>query len=105
ALVDAAGNIYQPTLKVATIVPDDKFGTVLSFEGNSQAVEVADHPAFNITGDLTLAVWVYLAAPIPDWTRIIGKGTEKIGNETYGLWVKQSTNIWWFEQLGTDPFL
>ena len=93
----------QPTVQGAVVVSDPKFGRALQISGNNQSVAVEHHPLMNIGGDLSLALWISLAEPLTTWTRVVGKGRETAGVETFGLWVNAATNTWWFQQLGPSP--
>jgi hypothetical protein len=56
----------------------------LSFNGTSGVVTIPSTPELTITGDLTIALWVYKNSEAADWVRLVGKGTTTV--RTYGVW-------------------
>jgi hypothetical protein len=58
---DSSGNNYNGTITGATWFNDPVHGWCLNFDGSGDWVSIPDTAALNITGDITIAAWVYLA--------------------------------------------
>jgi len=56
----------------------------LGFNGSSGVVTIPSTPALTITGDLTIALWIYKQSEAGDWVRLVGKGTSAV--RTFGVW-------------------
>lgn len=80
------------------LMPDEKFGACMCFDGKADYLEVASTADLQITGDLTLSAWVYIEKGQDDWVRIVGKGNTNDRN--YGLWYNTNENTWLFQQYG-----
>ena len=79
------------------LIPDETFGAVLAFDGSGDFVETADQPALQLTGDMSLAAWIYIdKKEVNDWVRVVGKGTGYARN--YGIWYHPVANQWLFQQ-------
>jgi hypothetical protein len=58
---DSSGNNYNGTITGATWFNDPVHGWCLNFDGSGDWVSIPDTAALNITGDITIAAWVYFA--------------------------------------------
>jgi hypothetical protein len=92
---DSSGNgltgnfVNTPTW--TTSVPTTSFTDVsaLTFNGTNASFSVPNNAALTITGDMTVAFWVYRTATTADWTRMVGKGSSFTARN-YGVWTGPS---------------
>lgn len=56
----------------------------LSFDGTTGFVSIPSTPALTITGDITIALWIYKNVEAGDWVRLVGKGASAV--RTFGVW-------------------
>jgi len=83
---DSSGNENDGTIfGGATYVDNPTMGKALSFDGDSDYVEVADSAILDITGDLTIEAWVKFDSFASPHSFVVGKDT--IGQRSYGLFV------------------
>ena len=86
---DATGNgrpgAFAAGAGTSTEEPATKFDNAgcFAFDGKAGMVSIPDHPAFRITGDLTISLWKRKTALVQDWVRLFGKGG---GPRNYGIW-------------------
>ncbi len=91
-------------LKIALILPffflgRDTFAQyALDFDAGSEYVNLGNNASLDITGDITLELWVNIDNYSPDWVRLIGKGT--FTNRTYGFWISNTGQLL-FQLWGT----
>lgn len=60
------------------------------FNGSSGVITIPDSPALNITGDITVALWIYKNSEAGDWVRLVGKGGTNV--RTFGVWEENGNN-------------
>jgi hypothetical protein len=91
------------------IVVDDTFGACASFDGNPGTyITVPSDNLLKITGELTVATWVYITNinEKTGWARIVGGGQNNADPEAYGLWyvASSTTMVWLFQRGPGTPF-
>ncbi len=93
-LRDISGSGNDGTLSGGATFAPDQFGTpdaALFFPGEADAyVDMGDQPEFHITGELTLAVWVFLNSTNVNNGRIIAKGGGS-GSRSWNLNIEASS--------------
>jgi hypothetical protein len=67
----------------AQIISDPERGSVLSLDGDGDYVDCGTNPAFDITGSITVAAWVYIDTVPTIWTGIVTKGNSAWRLSTY----------------------
>ncbi len=85
----------QPNNSSPVLLPDDRFGSATSFDGNT-TIEIPYQEDMNITGDLCISAWVWVEKGQNDWVRIVGSG-ENRADWSYGLWYHFSQKKWYFQ--------
>lgn len=72
----------------------------LNFNGTTGVVSIPHAASITLTGDMTVALWIYKNSEAADWVRLIGKGLS--ANRTFGVWEESGggTRIL-FQQYGT----
>ncbi len=50
------------------------YGTAMSFDGNGDYIDCGNNPAFDITGQITVAAWVNITSIPTQWAAIVVKG-------------------------------
>ncbi len=81
-LPDVSGNNNNGTLQGnASLVANAQLGKVIALPQATDTVQVANATTLDVTGDLTLAIWVQFKSntPLNGWLHLIGKG----GNNNY----------------------
>jgi hypothetical protein len=102
---DSSGNnrngtyVGAPSLGSPGLVTGDP-NTSVSFNGTNQSVDVADAPAFNLTGDLTLEAVVNMTGG-ENYRTIVAKHDGAGDVSTYELRVQGSTGALQFVQRST----
>lgn len=100
-IIDDTGNGHIASLQAdPSLVPDEKFGAVLNFDGIDDIITVPDSPDLQIKGDMAVSCWVFIEKSVNDWVRIVGKGFGVKRN--YGLWYHPVRNQWLFQQMLPD---
>ncbi|HZE98976.1 MAG TPA: LamG-like jellyroll fold domain-containing protein [Planctomycetota bacterium] len=56
----------------------------LGFDGAAGVVTIPSAADLNITGDITIALWIYKNSEAGDWVRLVGKGASAV--RTFGVW-------------------
>jgi hypothetical protein len=72
-LVDLSGNHLNGTIVGATWTSAGKYGNALSFDGQSNYVDLGNPTALRLSGSLTLEAWVKATATPPDDGQIVSK--------------------------------
>jgi len=89
------GALNFPTGTVSTTTTFQIFATktsrALDFDGGNDFLNGSAAAPLNIQGNLTLELWIYRTANMPDWQRLVGKGDWT--NRTYGIWLSNSGQI------------
>jgi len=94
---DVSGNANDGVIFGATVTPG-KLGQGLSFDGTSDYVEVSDNNVLDLSGNLTLSVWI--KPPLPSSINtIVSKGALG-GGSNYGISVELGKI--WFYTIGTS---
>src|SRR5262249_43921003 len=70
---DSSGNGLTGILHGATWTTSGKYGSALSFNGNSSYVDLGNPPQLHITGSMTLSAWVYPTGNSREDGQIIAK--------------------------------
>jgi len=74
-VMDASGNgLHGRLAGKADVVLDEEWGNVLQFYGNSGQVNCGVHPAFDITGPITIAAWIKAQEAVTSFQPIVSKG-------------------------------
>lgn len=75
------------------------------FDGtNDYAEGPYNRSSLQLTGDITVDVWLYVSARALDWVRIFGlSGTNYNLVRTYGLWHDITGRVLWQRYGGVDP--
>ena len=81
-----------------------RVGGALDFDGNNDFVTIPDSAELRLTGDFSVACWMYKEAEASDWVRLVGKGAS--GPRNYGLWQERGNNdrILWQVKVGGTFF-
>jgi thiol-disulfide isomerase/thioredoxin len=74
--VDSSGNGNDGTLVGNPVwrPQGGKIGGALEFNGKGDYVKIANEPAFDITNQITISVWVNITSVPQEWTGIVTKG-------------------------------
>lgn len=97
---DLSGNANHGTLINGVKESSDNLGALV-FDGTNDYVQSGSFSS-QLTADITVEVWIYLAAASSDWVRIIGTGGNT-GNRTFGLWYSTSRTLLWQRYGAGDP--
>ena len=89
-LTDLSGNGNHGTISGASWSVSGKYGGALSFDGVNDLVTTADSASLDLTGGMTLEVWVKPTTLPTDWRTIILK--ERPGHLAYALYGNTSGN-------------
>lgn len=88
---DTSGNKNNGTVKgTSNIVPDDRFGSSLNFDGKTVSVEVPDAESLRIS-TYSVLVWMKPVAPPADWQGIVGKAKQTGRN--FHIWLNPAGYI------------
>ncbi|MBN2018842.1 MAG: tetratricopeptide repeat protein [Sedimentisphaerales bacterium] len=71
---DSSGNNHNGTLNQDAKWAAGKIGGAVELNGLGGFVRIADEPAFDIAGQVTIACWVNFRSAPYDWTAIVTKG-------------------------------
>jgi hypothetical protein len=104
AWTDISSSATNATLTNGPTYSSSNNGSII-FNGSNQYV-IGPSISSQITGDMTVEVWMKLNAQPTDFVRIVGTGINNASNRTFGLWVySNDRNLLW-QRLGTqDPAL
>ena len=75
-------------------------GGTIVFDGTNDYVN-GTAISSQLTGDITVEVWIYITSGPSDWVRIIGTGANPSGNRTFGLWYFTNRTLLW-QRYGTN---
>lgn len=68
-----------------------KTSRALDFDGLDDYLSGSTSPVLDITGNLTIELWVNRTANMPDWQRLVGKGD--MTYRTYGVWLSSGGQL------------
>lgn len=68
-----------------------KTSRALDFDGLDDYLSGSTSPVLDITGNLTIELWVNRTANMPDWQRLVGKGD--FTYRTYGVWLSSGGQL------------
>jgi hypothetical protein len=90
---DVSGNSYDGTLVNGPTFDSNNNGSLV-FDGVNKYVNGAGISS-QLTGDITVEVWIKTTVTPTDWVRLIGTGNNPSGNRTFGLWLSVTRAILW----------
>lgn len=83
---------------------DSGFYQSLVFDGVNDYVSFGQRPSLQLTGDMSIEMWVNINAYPAVWTRVFGTGGGVSGstfNRTYGLWINSNGQLL-YQRYGTN---
>jgi serine/threonine-protein kinase len=85
-VTDSSGNGNHGAIQESATWDEGKIGKALNFNGKDACATVPNSASLQITGDLTIAFWMRKNSDAGDFSRLVGKGSDKPRN--YGVWLE-----------------
>lgn len=97
----SSSEFYETNASGIAVVEDSMLGLAIQFLNKDSYIEVA-HPNLQLAGDFSVGGWFKFSAEA-NWVRLVGKGINSAGTESFGLWAYPTNDTWWVGQQGTIP--
>jgi hypothetical protein len=97
---DLSGNGYNGTLTNGPAYNSSNGGSIV-LDGTNDYINGASISS-QLTGDITVEVWVKISTSPSDWVRVIGTGANPSGNRTFGLWFATNRTVLWQRYISSS---